>query len=66
MRCFPSNSKLNDHITDSDYEENQNKKICFAVVLTHFETDGDWELKYSLRYNYTDTNPDNQSLLGSQ
>jgi hypothetical protein len=60
VRYFQDSDKLEDWVTDSDYDSNssQDKKICFAVVMERESKEPDM-LKLVLRFNATDTDPDN-------
>ena len=61
---FETESDLDDYITSSDYENISptRPKLCFAVVITE-ETP--MSLNYKIRFNATDTDPDNQSVYGT-
>lgn len=66
-RYFKDENGLEDYITDGDYNDKNTQKICFAVVINRKnDAIGDYEVEsVSIRYNMTDTDPDNQSVYGS-
>jgi ATP-binding cassette subfamily A (ABC1) protein 3 len=64
-RNYSSNSKLKDYVTDSDYEDDDTHKVCFAVYIDEFTNKSSGvTLDYTLRYNSTDTDPDEQTVYG--
>lgn len=53
-REFQNNDELEDYVTDTDYEDDDVPKICFAVVIKDMSASSvNWEL----RFNSTDTDP---------
>jgi ATP-binding cassette subfamily A (ABC1) protein 3 len=61
IKYFEDEDDLEDYITDSDYDDDDSVKICFAVVIDHLT---DTKADYKIRFNSTDTDPDNQTVFG--
>jgi len=61
---FPTESALDDYVTSGDYDDISpfHPKICFAVVI---DQQSPLQITYKIRFNSTDTDPNNQSVYGS-
>lgn len=58
---FDDEDDLEDYITDSDYDDDDSLKLCFAVVIDTLDAS---KVDYKIRFNSTDTDPDNQTVYG--
>ena len=58
---FESSGKLKDYIRDSDYDDSDTRKICFALEIDEFTNK---TFKLNIRYNMTSIDPDDTSVYG--
>lgn len=62
-KFFKTEEDMEDYITDSDYLDEGRQRICFGVVLEYQSAPE--ELTMRIRFNTTDTDPDDSAVYGT-